>query len=171
MWINGFSFDDLFNLSQLFPLKIMTTQLFDSYQFHDNFLHGISFLVEDFRSEFLMDIDHILQWPKCPNEIENEQFFIVSKALLRFNDVTDLSININWGESGYTTAVSGVCIDAIERTNIPTTLRFSNYYKWKVILNDSSSFISFGASSFALELIGNAIQTPRQFLLDAERNT
>ena len=148
----------------------MTNKIYDVYQFHDSLLHGISFFVEDFQSELRLDIDHILQWPNCPSEADETLLFTVSKALLTFFDVTDLSINIDWGESGYTTAVSGVYIDMIERVSIPTSLRLPAYYKWNIVFDDNHSFISFGSSSMAFELIGSGLTVPRQFLLAAERN-
>lgn len=148
----------------------MSTQSFDTYQFHDNLLHGVSFLVENFRSELHLDIDHILQWPNCQHETNDTQLFTVSRGLLRFFDVTDLSITIDSGDSGYTTAVSGVCIDVIERESISTTLRLPTYYKWKVIMSDGVSVISFGSSSMSVELIGPALSVPRQFLMEDERN-
>jgi hypothetical protein len=148
----------------------MISQPFDAYQFHDNLVHGLSFLVENFRSELHLDLDYILQWPNCLDASNKGQLFAVSKSLLKFYDVTDLSVNIDWGDSGYTTAVSGICIDMVERVSIPTTLRFPDYYKWEITMSDGRSLISFGSSSMTFELIGNTLSVPRQFLLDGERN-
>ncbi len=147
----------------------MTSQSFDKYHFHDNFIHGVSFVVENFQSELRFDIDHILDWPNCADKNNNGSDFTLSKGLLRFCDVTDLLINIEWGRSGYTTAVSGMSIDHIEREEVSTTLRFPSYYKWDIVLTDGRSLISFGASSMFLDLMGSPILVDRQFLMEAER--
>jgi hypothetical protein len=91
----------------------MTNKIYDVYQFHDNLLHGISFLVENFQSELRLDIDHILQWPNCPSEADETLHFTVSKALLTFFDVTDLSVCVNWFLGGSWRPCTGSLPDRI----------------------------------------------------------
>ncbi|MFZ2726503.1 MAG: hypothetical protein WAX77_09655 [Methylococcaceae bacterium] len=148
----------------------MNTLLIDEYQFHDNFVHGIYFDINPggIKSELHLDIDHIIQWSSCS---ENE-VFIISKAILKFYDVTDLSINIEWDKTGYTSSVSGSCIiDCIKSEKIKTSLRFPAYYKCEILTHDESSKISFGASGMCVEIKGKPVKViNRQYLMENERN-
>lgn len=141
----------------------------DDSQFHDNAIHGISFVTEDFRSDLCLDIDHIIQWPTCAAVENKDPVFTISKAVLTFHDVTDLVINIDWGASGYTTSVSGFYIVSIEKEKIDTPLRFLEYYKWQVITNQLRSKLTFGASGMSLNLVGAPISVNRQYLKEIER--
>lgn len=145
----------------------MTSQKFDIYKFHDNSIHGILFLIENFTAELQLDIDHILQWPRCS---DNEAVFDVSKALVRFCDVSDLSINFEWSKKGPETAISRIYIDKIIREEISTTLRLPAYYKWRIEMSDEQSVISFGASAMIVELAKSSIVVNRPYLMAGERN-
>lgn len=143
---------------------------YDSHAYHDNTVHGIRFLVEDFLSEVVFDIDHIVRWPVHACEADEKSVFKVAKGNLRFSDVTDLNVNIDWGKSGYTTAVSGTSIDKIERRTVATTLRLPAYYHWDVLMTDGRSTVSFGASGMSFEIKGESIDVERQYLNGSERN-
>lgn len=147
----------------------MSLDLADKYQFHDNLIHGISFVIEDFQSELHIDIDYITHWPSCPGMEGEDAIFIISKAVLIFCNVTDLAINIDRGKSGYTTSVSGICIDRIDHEKIDTTLRFDAYYKWEIVMSDGRSKFLFGASDMFLKLIGSPLSVNRQYLAESER--
>lgn len=149
----------------------MINQDYDPFQFHDNSINGIIFppYDENARSELHLDIDHILDWVYC-SPIEGESIFSVSKGLLKFHNVTDLIININWGDSKYTSSASREMIVEIQREKVSTTLGYPEYYKWTIVTNSDDYVISFGASSMSLELIGQPIEVNRQYLLSSERN-
>jgi hypothetical protein len=148
----------------------MTTDNFDPHQFHDNLLHGISISVEGFRSELHLDLDYIVDWPACESGNPQTPKFSVAKGMVTFYDVTDLCLNINWGTSGYTTAVSGPYIDMVQREKIVPGLRIAEYFKWRVVFTDQRSSITFGASSMSFETHGNCMEVARQYLTDAERD-
>ena len=150
-------------------MKIDST--YDSYKYHDNFVHGIKFLVENFLSEIIFDIDHIVGWPVDGCEADSKSIFQVAKCDLRFGIVTDLKVNIDWGQIGYTTAVVGPIIHKIERREVATILRVPGYYHWNVIMADGRSNVSFGASSITLEMKSEPIDLDRQYLNDSERNS
>lgn len=139
---------------------------FDSYAFHDNLVHGISFLAEDFTAELHLDIDHILRWPTCEDE---ETLFEVTKALLRFCDISDLSINMEWPKKGPEVAMSRIFIDKITRHEISVNLNLSAYYEWCIWMSDGHSSISFGASAMVVELTNTQISIDRQYLMSHER--
>ena len=134
----------------------MSNLLDNMHQFHDNLVHGLSFVVENFDAEFHLDIDYIEKWPSC---LEGSiAIFTVVKARLRFIDVTDLAINIDREKSGYTTALSAIRIDTVEAEKIDTTLRFDAYYKCVIAMVDGRSQISFGTSDMFLELLAPPFQ-------------
>lgn len=151
----------------------MNTLLTDEYQFHDCFVHGVYFDINPggIKSELHLDIDYIMQWLNCT---ENEDaIFVVSKAVLKFHDVTDLSINIEWGKTGYTSSVSGSCvINYIKSEKIENGLRFENYYKCEILTQSESSKILFGTSGMSLEMKGIPVKVVnRQYLTETERNS
>ena len=148
----------------------MNPYLADKYKFHDNLIHGFEIITEDFQSELHLDVDYIILWPSCDTGDENAMFSI-TQATLKFLNVTDLVIYIDRGKSGYTTSVSGVCIDRIECEEIETALRFPAYYRWEIIMSDERSKISFGSSEMFLELIGKPLSVNRQYLKQSERNS
>lgn len=149
--------------------KNMTIENFDSHQFHDNLLHGLSISVEGYKSELRLDLDYIAEWPACSMQQDSAFEFGVAKGLVTFHDVTDLSVKIEWGPSGYSAAVAGPYIDVLEREEIATTIRLPFYYRWKVVFTDQRSTITFGASSMSFETLGDILKKDRQYLLDDER--
>lgn len=142
---------------------------FDSFQFHDNLVHGISFHVADFVCELILDIDHIVSWPDCDSAETELPCFSVAEASLKFSYVTDLVVHIDWGTKGYAAGTSGISINEITRETVITALHVPIYYQWYIRMTDEQSLISFGASSLSLELKGKPLTTNRQFLLDNER--
>lgn len=143
----------------------------DQYRFHDNKIHGLKFAVEGFKSELHFDIDHILDWPSCADGNAQSLLFSIAKGVLKFADVTDLLIHIDWGNSAYTTSVSGMYIDRVQMEPVKTTLRLPAYYACKLVMNDARSTISFGSSAMFFELLGTPIMVDRQFLTESERNS
>ena len=144
--------------------------LFDPFQFHDNHVHGISFPVTDFDCALILDIDHIVDWPECDSADGEMPRFSVAKASLKFSCVSDLVVHIDWGTRGYAGGTSGISINEITRKKVVPAFRVPTYFQWHIHMADQQSFISFGASSFSLELIGKPLVVDRQFLLGNERS-
>lgn len=148
----------------------MQTDSFDPFKFHDNLLHGISTTVQGATSELRLDLDFIAEWPNCVLGNSDRPLFMVAKGLVTFHDVTDLHVKIEWGDSGYTTAVSGPHIDVVERKEIVPTLRLPKYFQWSIIFTDERSSITFGASAMSFVTKGRATKVDRQYLTDEERS-
>lgn len=155
----------------------MSTHLIDENQFHDNLIRGVSFAsdVGDFSSDIHFDIDHILQWIHCSVK-EGESLFSVSRALLKFHDVSDLRLDISWGDTQYSQYAgysSGVYILNITKERVTSSLApgGEGYYEWQILTNNKDCTIKFGASSMSLELIGPPKTVNRQYLLNDERSS
>lgn len=144
----------------------MQGEEFNPYQCHDNFIHGISFVSdhEKFQSEIHFDIDHIVEW-LCPSTKEGETLFSVSKAVLKFTDARNLTLNIIWEENCF----GDICIIKIEREKIENRPGYDEYYKWRIITHDKNDVITFEAGAMSLELIGEPKRVNRQYLLAEER--
>ena len=147
----------------------MVTPTFSSAMLHDNLIHGITLpYLDSMESTLSFDIDHILKCVHCsPNT--GESIFLVSKALLSFHHVTDLTLNITWENSHYSHSEQGLFIIEAQREKVDTVLRLNEYYKWNIITNEKNYVISFGAASMSLELIGEPKRVNRQHLLKHER--
>jgi len=153
----------------------MGINLANDCQFHDNLIHGVSFAsdVGDFSSDIHFDIDHILEWLCCSKNMD-ESMFSVSRALLKFHDVSDLILDLSWGETQYSKFTgfrSGVFILDVKKENVESLLAKDDgsYYKWQILTNNKNSIIQFGASSMSLELIGTPKIVNRQYLINSER--
>lgn len=139
-----------------------------SGEFHDNRIHGLQLISDDFRSELLFDIDHIIQWPDCA--VGGEATFEVARATLRFHTVTDTHISIHTGGGTYATTPGEIFIDRIERTPVETPIRAPEYYLWKIHTNHDGVVIEFGAADFSLEISDRKLRVPRQHLTQSERS-
>lgn len=152
----------------------MTTSEYNPHQFHDNLIRGIYFASdgEDFTADLHLDIDHILEWVSCSTEVD-KSIFSVSQAILKFHDISDLAINLNWGGSGTGQRAffcAGAHILKIEREEASPLFDGTNYYQWQIITDSHNNTISFGASGMTLELVGEPKQVNRQSLLNSERD-
>lgn len=148
---------------------LIMTHDFESISFHDNAIHGI-FLPESIDggvSPLRFDIDHIIEWSE--DSISGKPLFLVCQAVLYFSDVTDLKVNIEWTESNYTASETGLYIIDINKTDVKTTLRLPQYYKWEIVTNNKNCYFSFGASTLSMSLLGNTRLIERQYLLGNER--
>lgn len=138
---------------------------YPDFDVHDNIVHGIRMISENFTSELVVDIDHILEWPECREGGK----FKVCVACLKFHDVTDLTVRIEWGDSGYTVAVSDMMINEVVFDKTESTLRFESYYSVTVRMSDGNSFFHFGSSGVSLEILSDSMFTSNQYLTSAER--
>lgn len=123
----------------------------------------------DWRSELVLDIDFIVDW-LCGAEGGGQ--FRVAPATLVFRGVTDLSINIDWGDSAFQVSLHEVSIDRIERELVRDQKVYLDrpYYSWRIRLNwPESGEIAFGAVGFTQTLLAEAVLTDRQRLTLRER--
>jgi len=133
--------------------KTYTNEDFENMSWHDNSVYGISWEME-FKSthisDLILDIDYICEWVCGP---EKSCGFKVSPADLIFHGITDLKINIDWGDSGFQNCIEGgLPIMEITRERIQNQKVYLDrpYYKWLIKLQfpAQESFISFGAAGF-----------------------
>ena len=71
---------------------MVTGKDFEPLSWHDNFIYGIHFLSANWKSNLILDIDHIVEW-LCG--VDQQTRFRIVPATLVFQDVTDLKINID----------------------------------------------------------------------------
>lgn len=123
----------------------------------------------DWTSDLAFDIDFIVEW-LCG--VTGGGQFRVAPATLVFHGVTDLNINIDWGDSGFRTALHPVSIHHIEREVVQGQKVYLDrpYYSWRILLNwPQSGVIAFGAVGFTQTLDGEAVLKGQQKLTLRER--
>jgi hypothetical protein len=150
-------------------------ELFDQLTWHDNTLCGLRLEIGDpdrgtWHSRLILDIDHILEWI-CGTDGRFQ--FRVAPATLTFEDVTDLKLALDQGDSGCTVALQLPTIDAIERERLldQKICLDRAYWRWRIVFNQPpNGLITFGASSFHQRLRGNPVlTTSQQFPSDSPR--
>ncbi len=147
---------------------------YDAYRFHDNQIHGIAFRTadpdrDDWTSDLVLDIDHILEWVKDDDRVR----FRVQPATLTFHGVANLSLTLDGTVEGYRVGVALPWILQIERELIPNAgVHFDRpYYDWRVVLSTNpSGDLSFGAWGYTLGLRGEAVLQDEQTLTHAQRS-
>ncbi len=155
-------------------IKIYTESDFDELSWHDCRIWGFELRAGDpdggdWTSDLALDIDFIVEW-LC--RVGGEAQFRVAPAVLIFHGVTDLSINIDWGDSGFRSALHEVSIDRIERERVREQKVYLDrpYYSWRILLNwPKSGEITFGAFGFTQTLRTEAVLTDQQSLSRRER--
>ena len=130
---------------------VFTEADFDGLSWHDNPIYGFSIDndVSQWKSDLIFDIDYIVEW-LCG--VGKTAQFKIAAATLTFHHVTDLKVNVDWGESGMQVAVAEMVLDQIARQQVEKQLICLDrpYYRWTLRLNSPrpGSEISFGASGF-----------------------
>lgn len=138
-------------------IKTYTNDDFENMSWHDNSVYGISWKMEfqsNYISDLILDIDYICEWVCTPDKSCR---FKVSPADLIYHDITDLKINIDWGDSGFQNCIEGgLDIMDITRERIQNQKVHLDkpYYRWVIKLQfpAQDSFISFGATGFTQKL-------------------
>jgi hypothetical protein len=147
---------------------------FADLSWHDNALYGLRLDVGDpargdWRSELVLDIDHIVEW-LCG--LGRQVRFRVAPATLTFHHVTDLRIAIDCGDSGGQVALYPLAIDAITRERlVEQKICFDRpYWRWRIALNSPQrGAITFGASGFTQNLRAEPVLLDQQQLAPADR--
>lgn len=156
--------------------KIYTESDFDQLSWHDCHFWRLELRAGDpdegdWTSDLILDIDFIVEW-LCG--VDGGAQFRVAPAVLVFHGVTDLSINIDWGDSGFRSALHEVSIDRIERERVREQKVYLDrpYYSWRILLNwPKSGAITFGAVGFTQTLVSETVLTDQQRLSRRERHS
>lgn len=143
------------------------TDLYGEFAWHYNAVYGIRVEVGDpdqarWHSRLVLDIDHILEWI-CGTDGRYQ--FSVAPATLTFEDVTDLKLALDQGDSGCTVALQLPTIDGIERERLVDQKICLDrpYWRWRIVFNQpQNGLISFGASSFHQRLRSEGVVTGSQ---------
>ena len=115
------------------------TAAFDALSWHDNTLYGLRAEIGDpdrgtWHSRLLLDIDYILEWV-CATD--GRARFQVAPASLVFEDVTDLRLSLDQGDSGCSVAIQLPTIDRIERERLSDQKICLDrpYWRWRICFN------------------------------------
>jgi hypothetical protein len=141
---------------------------FESYNWHDNAVHGIRIVegADGCSGELILDIDFIAEWLK-PKDGNDAFCFRIAPADLTFHDVTELVISVNYAAS--TAALQPMTIHEIHR-EIFTYPNDHSSFAWKIEINwPRNSFISFHSSSFSQVTRKPPITSGSQYLSPQER--
>jgi hypothetical protein len=95
--------------------KILTTKDYNDISWHDNVIHSISMIDENWESDLILGIDYITKWI-CNND--NTCQFMIAPAKLVFHNVEALEIEIK--KSGFQQqSYLGMIIDDIIKEDLP----------------------------------------------------
>ena len=122
----------------------------DRTSWHDNLIYGLHLRCADpdrgvWRSELVLDIDHILEWLPQPG---SRMRFLMVPTTLVFHDVSDLAIALDFGAAtGNGLNLNELSIDDITREPVPGAAPTD--YHWRIGLNHPpGGEIHFRASQF-----------------------
>lgn len=147
----------------------------DDLSWHDDTIYGLRLdvgdpAVADWRSDLVLDIDHIVAW-LCGVAGDGARFQ-VAPATLTFHNVTDLRIAVDLGDSGHRVALRPLSVDSITRERIEHQQICLDrpYYAWRVTLNNPpGGLLTFGASGFSLVLSADPVLLDEQRIPAANR--
>ena len=147
---------------------------FERYAWHDDTFYGLRLDIgdperNDWRSNLLLDLDHIVEWV-CGTD--GGCRFRVAPATLTFHHVTDLQVAVDCGDTGGQVALYALSIDGITRERIvEQKICFDRpYYRWRIAFNwPQGGEIRFGASDFTLDLRAEPVLQDQQQLSPLDR--
>ena len=148
---------------------------FEQMSWHDCHIWRLEFQVgepdeDDWTDDLVIGLDFITEW-RCGED--GTCSFMIAPASLVFHGVTDPRIGIDWGRSGFQTAIHHVSIDRITRELIHDQKVFLDrpYYHWKIKLNwPEDGEISFGAVGYSQMLLAEPVISTKQHLSLKERS-
>lgn len=146
-------------------MRKWTQDDFDSMSWHDNHVHGLRFFEgEHGTGELELDLDYILEWITPTAESVSFRYRI-APARLRFHDVTNLAISIDYASAS--AAMGPFSIDGIERR--VEQRRYGPTVYWRIPVNFPPGEIRFEASGFEQSLVADELLVDRQWLTPTER--
>ena len=135
----------------------MDNNLIENATYHDNTIHSIEFIDEDYETNLMLEIDYISEW----KERNDKYSFEISPATLIYKDVSNLEIKIS--KPGFT---QESYLDVI--LDITTKEINGNRYKYVIkLLNDN--YMQFEAKGSELIIRGKALLKSEQHLTTSER--
>jgi hypothetical protein len=144
-----------------------STEDFEHMSWHDVHVHGFRFAAFDSQegsADLVLDIDYILEWKPSGSGFQ----FTVCQALLRFHDVFDFRMNLD-----YKSPSAGMCpfsIGGIEREAIEAITGYKSF-RWVLPINWPHGHLEFQAPSFTQSLLGSPRVQSGQFLSPSERQS
>lgn len=141
---------------------------FEHLSWHDCRLWGLDMRAgspdeDDWTSDLVLDIDFIVEWLSAADRTR----FRVAPATLAFHGVTDLTMILDSGDSGFRVALQEVTIDRIERRRVEHQQVYLDrpYYRWRVAFaSRPAGEIVFGAVGFTQTLRAAPVISERQHL-------
>ena len=137
---------------------------FANFSWHDNYIYSLHFAIQGWNAGLVLDIDHIVEWIRG---VDGGAQFRVAPATLTFHNVTDLKLNIDWGDSGFQVALHEISIHQITRERITNQKICLDrpYYRWSIETNfPRPGSITFGADNFTQILRAEPITQDEQKL-------
>ncbi len=130
--------------------------------FHDDSIYAIRLISpepdqKDWRSELVLDIDHILDWIRHDN---GQISFRLVQANLCFANVSNLKVTFGYPD----TSISPLPIDRIACSDKAAVTR-GDYqeFDWEIALNDQlSGALTFRSAGHRLEKTGRPIECEQQ---------
>ncbi len=126
---------------------------FDNLGFHDCYVHG--FRWEPQPPAFIVELDYIVKWIEDGAKYR----FLVAKAELRFDDVTNLKVSLDWNRLPLDCQ-----IDEIVRETLPDTASESPRYLWHIIFSVPCGDIAFESHRFELKILTDPRESTTQYL-------
>ncbi len=138
--------------------------------FHDDSIYGFRLISpepdrDDWRSELILDIDHILEWIKGD---DGHFRFLLVQANLCFENVSDLRVSFSFPEF----SLNPLPIDRIDRNLGPVKMRGDKYqeFSWTIHLNDrAGGSLTFRSTAYRLEQIGKPTEFGEQTIPNHRR--
>ncbi len=108
---------------------------FEQLSWRDCRLWGMAFRAgdaNDLASELVLDIDFIVDRIAAPDGKSTR--YRIAPANLVFEEVTDLRIGLDWGNSGFPLSINPPSIDGIDRECVPDRIVYParRYYSWQI---------------------------------------
>ena len=129
----------------------------EAVAWHDDLIYGLHLRApdpahNDWRSEIVLDIDHIVEWVRGA---DGRMRFRVAPASLVFHDTADLRIGLDFGGSACRRSLNELSIAAISKRPAEGGREAGPrpYFRWRIELNlPAGGELTFGASGYSLTL-------------------
>ncbi len=138
--------------------------------FHDDCIYAIRLISpepdrDDWRSELVLEIDHILKWVKGDG---GRYRFVLVQANLCFENVSGLRVSFSFSEF----SLIPLPIDRIERSTEPVKVHGDQYreFSWIIYLNDrAGGLLTFRSTGYHLEKVGKPAEFEEQTIPKHQR--
>ncbi|MFT3986100.1 hypothetical protein [Aestuariivirga sp.] len=136
----------------------MATNQVPDAGWHDNHIHAFRIAEgQHGTGELILDIDHILEWRKADT---GDFQFLLSPAILTFHEVSHLRMTIDF--STVSAALGPFCISSMSSKDEKREHYMAKF--WTIELGWPQGEITFEATGFDFELMGEAVVSDHQNL-------